>query len=281
MNDILATASPFTHAPSSPSCSRVIYEKRDKVAYITLNRPELLNAMDLRMHEELCSVWDDFEQDDSIWLAVLTGAGNRAFSVGQDLKELVSRTQSGSPPTSFGNRGAGWPRLTERHAMTKPVLAKVNGLAIGGGFELALACDIVIAAEDAAFALPEAKLGLIPGAGGLFRLTRKIPFKVAIGHLFTGRKITASRAYDLGLINEVVPAAELDACVEQWIADILTCSPLSIRAIKQVAAQAATLPLEEAFRTRYEAEELRLLGKDCAEGPMAFIEKRPPRWTGR
>jgi crotonobetainyl-CoA hydratase/dehydration protein DpgD len=280
MRDI-SSAAPTSIPTPSHILTRVIYEKRNNVAYVTLNRPESLNAMDLRMHEELCAVWNDFEQDDSVWIAVLTGAGSRAFSVGQDLKELASRTESGNPPSSFGNRGPGWPRLTERHNMTKPVVAKINGLAIGGGFELALACDIIVASEDAAFSLPEAKLGLIPGAGGLFRLTRQIPFKVAIGHLFTGRKMTASRAYDLGLINEVVPSIELDTCVEQWVADLLACSPLSIRAIKQVAAQAATLPLEEAFRTRYEAEEFRLRGEDCVEGPRAFIEKRPPRWTGR
>ncbi|MFC3653231.1 enoyl-CoA-hydratase DpgD [Dyella humi] len=262
------------------SSARVIYEKRGRVGYVTLNRPASLNAMDLRMHEELCAIWDDVEQDDSVWLAVLTGAGDRAFSVGMDLKELAARAAAGTPPTSLGNRGGGWPRLTERHHMRKPIIAKVNGLAIGGGFELALACDIIIASEHAQFALPEAKLGLIPGAGGVFRLTRQIPFKAAMGYLFTGRKMSAGRAYDLGLVNEVAKAAELDSCVEQWITDILACAPLSIRAIKQIANQSAHLPLEEAFRTRYEAEQHRLLSSDCAEGARAFVEKRPPSWTG-
>lgn len=268
---------PVASADESP---RVIYEKRDRVGYVTLNRPLSLNAMDLRMHEELGAIWDDVERDESVWLVVLTGAGHRSFSVGQDLKELAARTAAGVPPASLGNRGAGWPRLTERYHMLKPVIAKVNGLAIGGGFELALACDIIVAAEHAQFALTEAKFGLIPGAGGVFRLTRQIPLKAAMGYLFTGRKMTADRAYGFGLVNEVVPAAELDDCVERWIADILACAPLSIRAIKQIASHSAALPLEQAFGRQYEAEKRRLSSTDCAEGVRAFVEKRQPRWTG-
>lgn len=129
-------------------------------------------------------MWDDFERDDDVWVAVLTGCGDRSFSVGQDLKELVARTESGAPATSFGSRGRpGWPRLTERFALTKPVVARVNGFALGGGFELALACDIIVAAAHATFALPEARLGLMAGAGGVFRLTRQMPFKSAMGYL--------------------------------------------------------------------------------------------------
>jgi len=194
--------------------ARVRYEKRGRVAYIILDRPHVLNAMDVRMHEELLQIWDDFEKDSALWVGVLTGAGDRSFSVGQDLKELVARTGAGIPPTTFGSRGGpGWPRLTERFNLSKPVVARVNGYAFGGGFELALACDIIVAAEQACFALPEAKLGLIPGAGGLFRLTRQIPFKIAMGYLMTGRRMTATRAYELGLVNEVVPISELDASV--------------------------------------------------------------------
>ncbi|GAA2042945.1 hypothetical protein GCM10009839_52430 [Catenulispora yoronensis] len=160
------------------------YEKRGRVAYVTLNRPDCLNAMDLRMHEELALIWDDFETDDELWLAVLTGAGDRAFSAGQDLKELAERIRSGAAaPATFGSRGKpGWPRLTERFTLTKPVIARVNGHAFGGGFELALACDVIVAADHATFALPEAKLGLIAGAGGVFRLTRQAPYRIALGH---------------------------------------------------------------------------------------------------
>jgi enoyl-CoA hydratase/carnithine racemase len=238
--------------------------------------------MDVRMHEELGRVWDDFEQDDELWLGVLTGAGDRAFSVGQDLKELVERTCAGVPPTTFGSRGGpGWPRLTERFGLRKPVIARVNGYAFGGGFELALACDIIVAAEQASFALPEAKLGLIPGAGGLFRLTRQIPFKIAMGYLMTGRRLNAQRAYELGLVNEVVPGAELDSCVERWVKDILRCAPLSVRAVKQVSLDSIHLSLHDAFHARYEAEDARRKSDDCREGPLAFVEKRSPNWAAR
>jgi enoyl-CoA hydratase/carnithine racemase len=259
-----------------------MYQKRGRVAYITLNRPHVLNALDMKTHEELGRVWDDFERDSEMWLAVLTGAGDRAFSVGQDLKELVERTRSGAPATSFGSHGLpGWPRLTQRFGFTKSIIARVNGYALGGGFELALACDIIIAAEQASFGLPEAKLGLIPGAGGLFRLTRQIPFRVAMGHLMTGRSLSAERAYELGLVNEVVALSELDDCVERWIQDVLRCAPLSVRALKQVAHASAHLSVEQAFAERYEAEELRRQSEDCREGPLAFVEKRPPRWSGK
>lgn len=234
------------------------------------------------MHEELQRVWDDFERDDELWMGVLTGAGTRAFSVGQDLKELVELTQEGALPTTFGSRGKpGWPRLTERFEMRKPIIARVNGYAFGGGFELALACDIIIATEEASFSLPEAKLGLVPGAGGLFRLARQIPFKIAMGYMMTGRHMSANRAFELGLVNEVVPTSDLDRTVGQWVEDILGCAPLSVRSIKQVALSSAHLPLEDAFANSYETEELRRLSEDCREGPLAFTQKRPPKWRGR
>lgn len=267
---------------SSGDSTRVRYEKRGHVAYITLDRPHVLNAMDVRMHEELSRIWDDFEQDDEVWLGVLTGAGSRAFSVGQDLKELAERTRAGVPPSSFGSGGGpGWPRLTERFRLSKPLIARVNGYALGGGFELALACDIIIATKQACFALPEATLGLIPGAGGLFRLIRQIPFKTAMGYLMTGRRMSAMRAYELGLVNEVVDAAGLDACVERWVEDILRCAPLSLRAVKQVAFESMHLPLPDAFSACYETEETRRKSDDCREGPLAFIQKRTPNWTAR
>lgn len=262
---------------------RVHYRKEGHVAYVTLNRPHVLNAMDLRMHEELKAVWDDFEADDALWVAVLSGAGDRAFSVGQDLKETAARNGAGTAePATFGSRGKpGWPRLTERFELSKPVIGKVRGYALGGGFELALACDIVIASVDATFALPEAKLGLMAGAGGVFRLTRQLPWKTAMGHLMTGRPLSARRAYELGLVNETVPAAELDACVAGWVADVLRCAPLSVRAMKEAATRSATEPLATAFTTGYLWEERRMHSRDAVEGPRAFAEKREPRWEAR
>jgi len=261
----------------------VIYEKRGRVAYITLNRPHVLNAMNLHTHEALLRIWDDFESDDEVWLAVLAGAGERAFCVGQDLKELASRIrQNTAAPSSFGSYGKpGWPRLTERFNLSKPVIAKVQGYAFGGGFELALACDVVIAAENAVFALPEARLGLIAGAGGVFRLTRQIPFKAAIGYLLTGRRMDARRAYELGLVNQIVAVENLDAAVEEWVADILACAPLSVRAIKDVALSSATLPLDKAFTADYTWETIRSQSEDAKEGPLAFSEKRAPRWRAQ
>jgi dehydration protein DpgD len=268
--------------PTNSEAPRILYEKRGRVAYITLHRPHVLNAMDTRMHEELKTVWDDFEQDDEVWLGVLTGAGDHSFSVGQDLKELVTRTHAGVAPSSFGSHGGpGSPRLTERFDLAKPLIARVNGYAFGGGFELALSCDIIIAAEGATFALPEAKLGLIAGAGGLFRLTRQIPYKIAMGHLMTGRSMSAQRALEIGLVNEVCPGSELDTCVEQWVHDILQCAPLAVRAIKQVAGHAAQLSLREAFAQHYPAEEARRHSGDCQEGPLAFTQKRAPLWKAR
>jgi len=259
------------------------YDKCERVAVVTLDRPECLNAMNLRMHAELARVWDDFEADDDVWLAVLTGAGDRAFSSGQDLKELAAlNSGGGGEPATFGSRDRpGWPRLTERFDLAKPVLARVNGLAFGGGFELALACDVIVAAETAIFALPEAKLGLIAGAGGVFRLSRQIPSRIALGHLISGRPMSAARAYELGMVNEAVPAAGLDACVDSWVADILRCAPLAVRAAKEAAAAAADMTLERAFRTRFRWEEARMHSADAREGPLAFVEKRDPQWTGR
>ena len=262
---------------------RVRYEKADRVATITINRPHRLNALDVATHEELHDIWDDFESDPEIWLGVLTGAGDRAFSVGQDLHESAGLIRDGRwEPSTFGAAGRpGFPRLTDRCAMAKPLIAKVRGYAFGGGLELALACDIVVCSDDARLALPEARLGLVAGAGGVFRLTRQMPFRVALGHLMTGRPMTAAQALSTGLVNDVVPADRLDACVDEWAADILACAPLAVRAVKQAAWGSSGLTLEEAFLTRFAAEEERARSRDAEEGPTAFAEKRPPRWTGR
>jgi crotonobetainyl-CoA hydratase/dehydration protein DpgD len=260
----------------------VRYVKADHVAHVVLDRPDALNAMNLRMHEELARVWDDFEADPAMWIGVLSGAGDRAFSVGQDLKELDRLNGEGQPASSFGSRGrAGFPRLTERFDLAKPLLAKVRGYALGGGFELALACDLIVASDDAQFGLPEARLGLIPGAGGVFRLSRQLPTKVAMGHLLTGRRMGAARAYELGLVNEVVPASRLDACVGGWIDDLLQAAPLSQRAIKQAVARSSARSLAEAFEASYPWETARRHSEDCVEGPRAFARKRPPVWQGR
>lgn len=261
--------------------ARVRYEKRDHVAWVTLDRPEVLNALDTRAHEELAAIWDDVESDDSVRVAVLTGAGDRAFSVGQDLRERARLNLLGAPPTTFGSRGQpGWPRLTERFDMTTPVLARVDGYALGGGFELALACDLIVASDRSVFGLPEARLGLVPGAGGAFRLARQLPLKTAMGHLLTGRHMTADLALRYGLANDVVPSAELDRCVAGWIDDLLRCAPLSVRAIKEAVGRSLHLPLDAAFAAAYPWEARRMRSRDAVEGPLAFSEKREPVWSG-
>lgn len=262
--------------------ARVRYEKKDHVAYVTLDRPEVLNAMDLRTHEELAAAWDDVEADEDIRLAVLTGAGDLAFSVGQDLRERARLSAAGAPPTTFGSRGQpGWPRLTERFDMSKPVIARVNGYALGGGFELVLACDLVVASERAVFALPEALLGLVPGAGGAFRLARQIPLKTAMGYMLTGRRMSADTALSLGLVNEVVAAEHLDLAVDTWVDDLLRAAPLSVRAIKESVMRSLDTPVREAFAAEYRWERERMHSRDAVEGPQAFSEGRDPVWLGR
>ncbi|TMR07236.1 enoyl-CoA hydratase [Actinomadura soli] len=260
---------------------RVRYEKEGHVARVTLDRPEVLNALDRRTHEELAEIWDDVEADDAVRAAVLTGAGDRAFSVGQDLRERAELNRAGAPPTTFGSRGQpGHPRLTDRFTLSKPVVARVQGYALGGGFELALACDLIVAADTAVFGLPEVRLGLVPGAGGVFRLMRQLPQKAAMGYLLTGRRMDAAEALRFGLVNDVVPADRLDDRVHEWTADLAGGAPLAVRAIKEAALRSVDLPLEEAFTAEYAWERRRRDSRDAVEGVRAFTEKRPPVWTG-
>lgn len=261
---------------------RVRYEKHEHVAYVTLDRPDKLNAMDLRTHVELACIWDDADADDNVRVVVLTGAGERAFSVGQDLHERAELNRYGAQPTTFGSRGQpGWPRLTERFGFSKPIVARVNGWALGGGFELALACDIIVAADHAVFALPEVRLGLVPGAGGAFRLARQVPLKTAMGYLLTGRQLTAATALRLGLVNEVVPAEQLDASVGEWVDDLLRAAPLAVRAVKEATMRSLDMSLEQAFATRFDWEQRRMYSRDAVEGPRAFAQRRTPNWLNR
>ncbi|HKR91755.1 enoyl-CoA hydratase-related protein [Novosphingobium sp.] len=253
----------------------LLMEIANGVAHLTINRPERLNAMDSHAHLALSEALDHCAIDKAVHVLVLTGAGDRAFSVGRDLREL----SQGEDP-EIAARWHSIRRLTDRHDYPKPIIAKVAGYALGGGFELALACDIIIAAENAIFGLPEARRGLIPFAGGVHRLPRQIPLKIAMGHLLTGRELNAARAYELGLVNEVVPVEHLDKAVASWTSDILACAPLSIRAIKECVSDGLRLALPEAMAATYPAEEMRQASRDSIEGPRAFAEKRAPVWTG-
>ena len=249
---------------------------------ITIDRPEAMNALDPATYHALSVALDTFERDDDLWIAVLTGAGERAFSAGRDLKQLaVAAGYDVGQKQAEADLWAATRRLTDRFDMVKPIVARLNGLALGGGLELALACDIVIAADHATLGLPEPRRGLIAMAGGVHRLPRQIPQKVAMGHLLTGRPMTAARAYELGLVNAVVPAADLDAEVEAWLGDMLLCAPLSLRATKQSAMQGLGHPLSEAVGAAYPCEEQRKASADTLEGPRAFAERRAPVWAGR
>lgn len=257
----------------------LLVDVRDGVARLTINRPERLNAMDSHAHLALSEALDTLAADDTVRVLVLTGAGERAFSAGRDLRELASADAAGQAAADA--RWARVTRFTDRLDYPKPIIARVRGFALGGGFELALACDIIVAADDASFALPEPRRGLIPFAGGVHRLPRQLPLKVAMGHLLTGRSMDARRAYELGLVNEVVPADVLDNAVARWADDILACAPLAIRAIRQCVADGLGRPLREAMTARYPAEDVRQASADAIEGPLAFAEKRAPVWAGR
>ena len=257
------------------------YEKKDRVAYITITRPEVMNALHVYANLELNDVWDDFAADDDLWVAVFTGEGGRAFSAGNDLKFTAEMSRL---PASERPRVA-WPRsgfggLTSRFDLFKPIIARVNGYALGGGFEMALASDIIVAAEHARFGLTEPKVGLIAGAMGVHRLPRQGPLKAVMGHMLTGRHMAAQRAYELGLVNEVVPADGLDEAVDKWVADIVSCAPLSVRSTKETALRGLHMPLPDAAQTVFPWEMRRRQSPDAVEGPRAFAEKRDPDWKG-
>jgi enoyl-CoA hydratase/carnithine racemase len=255
----------------------VRFEKRGRVAWVTLNRPEVMNALHPPCHDRLDAIWDEFATDPELWVAVLTGTGERAFCAGNDLK-WTAQNANRMPPLPKG----GFAGLATRFDLVKPVIAAVNGVALGGGFEVVLACDVVIAAQHAQFGLPEPRVGLVAAAGGAQRLPRQIPLKVAMGMMLTGEAITAARALELGLVNEVVAREDLLDAAGRWAERIAACSPLSVRATKQAALNGLDRPLQDAIAIGNYPAVLELLRSDDAlEGPRAFAEKRRPQWKGR
>jgi enoyl-CoA hydratase/carnithine racemase len=252
------------------------------VATLTINRPDAMNAMDSHAHLALSRLLDEIAVNDDVRVVVLTGAGERAFSAGRDLKEVAAEaTMTNEERAALARRWENVRRFTDRHDFHKPVIARVNGMALGGGFELALACDLIVAADHAQFALPEPRRGLIATAGGVHRLPRQLPLKTAMGMLLTGRPLTAHEALCHGLVNQVVPSAALDAAVAGWVADILACAPLSVQATKQCALDGLGRPLADALATAYPLEERRRASRDSVEGPRAFAARRAPVWEGR
>ena len=272
-------AAPGRGAGARMSYRFAIYEKRGRIAYVTLNRPEVMNALHLEAHLELAEIWEDFRDDPDVWVAILTGAGERAFSAGNDLKVTAERTANGGDVQ--GDARPPFGRITRDFDCPKPMIAAVNGVAVGGGLELALACDIIIAADHARFGLPEPRVGLFAGAGGVHRLARQLPFKVAMGLLLTGRLFGAEEAQRIGLVNEVVPLADLMPAAERWAAEILECSPLSVQLTKEAAFDGLLHSVDDALARDHDRLLRLLASADFVEGPKAFSEKRRPQWTGR
>jgi len=252
------------------------YEKQGRIARITINRPDVRNALHPPANKELSEAFDDFDADPECWVAILTGAGEKAFSAGNDLKYSAQHGMAGE----MGKGGFGG--ITTRFDLFKPVIGAINGLALGGGFEIAICCDILVAAEGATFGLPEPRVGLAALAGGMQRLPRLIPPKVAMGMMLTGKPITAQQALALGIVNEVVPSGELMATAERWANEILECSPISVRASKQVALLSEGMPIKDAIESRAYPLVSALFGsEDMMEGIMAFAQKRKPDWKGK
>lgn len=259
----------------------VRYELKDHVARVTLDRPDVLNAVDAATEKRLQEIWSELENEREARVAVLTGTGEKAFSVGADMKSASPDEPANGLEYWAKPRPGGFGGIALRTTLDVPVIARVNGYALGGGFEMVLGCDIVVACEEAQFGFPEPRVGRIPLDGGMVLLQRLVPEKWALGLLLTGRRIGAVEAHRVGLVNEVVPRADLDTAVDRWIADVLACAPLSLRAIKQSVKRTARLSPGEAQAMRLPAVIEALRSEDAEEGLRAFREKRPPKWRGR
>ena len=254
----------------------------ERIMTITINRPEVMNALNPDTHAEMASAFDAFEHDDDLWVAILTGAGDTAFCAGGDISVMVDAKTDDDytvPETGYGG-------LTNRFSCDKPIIAAVNGLALGGGFELALSSDIVVAGENAVFGLPEPKIGTAAVASGMHRLVRDIGLKPAMEILLTAEFIDAHKALTLGLVNAVVPPEDVMATALQMAKKILQCAPLAIRATKHCALAGQQYASVEAAMTaqlegKFSALETMYQSEDIREGLQAFMDKRKPQWKAR
>jgi enoyl-CoA hydratase len=253
----------------------VLRDRHGNVEILTINRPEARNAINGAVSTAMSGIMDELAGDDDCWVVVITGSGDKAFSAGMDLKAF----SSGEGGSIIGASG-GFAGLTQRD-FPKPIIAAVNGSALAGGFEIMLSCDLVVAADHATFGIPEAKRGLIAGAGGLVRMPKRLPMAVALELAMTGDAIDAERAHALGLVNKVVPAADLMAEAVGLAERIAANAPLAVRYSKSVMKRAAEVPEAEGWKINAEAVGVVFSSADAMEGPIAFAEKRAPRWQGK
>jgi enoyl-CoA hydratase/carnithine racemase len=256
----------------------IIVEKKEHLTIVTINRPQVMNAVNPITSHELETAFNEFNQDADAWVCIVTGAGDRGFCVGNDLKfhaENFARMPELNAKLKYGFGG-----ITERFDCFKPMIAAVNGMALGGGFEIALACDIIIASESAAFGLPEPRVGLMALAGGVHRLSRQIPYHVAMGMILGAKRITPEQAQSYGIINDVVPPGQLMETAENWAQEIMLGAPLSVRASKEAVIKGADLPLDKAISAYFPGTMKMMNSEDVIEGPTAFAQKRKPNWKG-
>jgi enoyl-CoA hydratase len=259
----------------------ILFETRDRIAFVTFNRPDSLNAMNRQMTRELVDVCQHVDDDNEIRVAIFTGAGEKAFSAGMDLKERAE--------TSFSPIERRQQKLTNKihtqaravAAITKPTIAAIRGYCVGGGLEFALACDLRVAAEDAKLGLTEVRRGIIPGAGGTQRLTRAVGITKAMEMCLTGDTVSGLEAKSLGLVNNVVASADVLKAAEDLAGRILKGAPMSVAFIKEAIKKGVELPLEEGLRLEADLSALIGITEDAKEGPRAFAEKRAPVWKGK
>jgi enoyl-CoA hydratase/carnithine racemase len=258
----------------------ILYEQQERVVTITLNRPQAMNAIDPETHQELVEAWLRFRDDPEAWVAILTGAGERAFCAGADLKKLIPLVFApDGRPRTHNDYGLGG--ITRGIEIWKPLIAAVNGLALAGGLELVLACDLRVAAEHATFGLTETRWAIMPGAGGTQRLPRAVPVAKAMEMILLAQPVDAPEAHRLGLVNAVVPAAEVLPTARRWAQTICERGPLAIRAAKEAIVRGQSLPLADGLRLEAMLSGTLRGTEDALEGPRAFAEKRPPRFQGR
>ena len=264
---------------SEPGTDEVRFEVRDHVAWVTIDRQHVLNAVDDKTARRCNEIWKQVEHDAGVHAVVVTGAGERSFCAGADMSaEGVGKSGIDYWADLDPNGFAG---LSLRRSLDVPVIARVNGYAFGGGMEIVLGADIVVAADNATFGLTEPRVGRLPLDGGIVKLVRRIPHTQAMSILLTGRRVGADELYRMGLVNEVVPAAELDDAVGRWLEQMLACAPTSLRAIKQIVNRTDHLTDQDARAARLPALMEALVSPNATEGVEAFQQKRPPRWSDR